>query len=382
MKRFEFSWTPESGWRGLDNAAVDPSLILFFGARMAMAEHSVFGDLRAKFPGAIIVGCSGGGQIHSDGVLDTGITGVAMSFASTKIRVESAPAHDSFDSFTTGRSLGANLAGEKLAGVLLFTDGIEVNGDELLAGLASSLPPNVVIGGGMAADDDRFEKTLIAANAPPSANMIAAIGFYGDDIRLTSACGDGWKEAGVEFKITASRMNKLYDLDGVPALELYEVNLGEQAQQLPMSGLSFPLRVCDPNNQNVSLVRTLLGIDRDVGMLTFAGNVPEGWMAQLMHAEPLDLISAAAEAAEGRNMDALADAQVAILVSCIGRRLILGTQSGGEVMSLKNALGGSPAISGFYSYGEFATPTKHQKPRLFNQSITVFGISEEEIEAA
>jgi hypothetical protein len=144
-----------------------------------------------------------------------------------------------------------------------------------------------------------------------------------------------------------------------------------------MSGLNFPLLVCDPKNQNVPLVRTLLGIDREVGMLTFAGNVPEGWMARLMHAEPLDLINAAAGAALGRELDALADAQVAILVSCIGRRLVLGNRAEDEIKTLKRALGGTPAIAGFYSYGEFATPSEDGKPRLFNQSMTLFSISED-----
>lgn len=377
MKKFEFMWTPTKGWSGLDASGVNPSLLLFFGSRKSMAEMPFYDDLKRKFPDAIVVGCSGGGLIHGDGIVDVGITGVGMEFATTKVAVVSATVQDSFDSFAVGRSLGNNLAGEKLAGVLLLTDGIEVNGDELLSGLISNLPDNVMIGGGMAADDDRFKKTLISANAPPQPNVIAAVGFYGDDIRLTSARGDGWKHAGPEFTITASRMNKLYDLNGVPALELYEKHLGDQSQHLPMSGLNFPLLVCDPKNQNVPLVRTLLGIDREVGMLTFAGNVPEGWMARLMHAEPLDLINAAAGAALGRELDALADAQVAILVSCIGRRLVLGNRAEDEIKTLKRALGGTPAIAGFYSYGEFATPSEDGKPRLFNQSMTLFSISED-----
>ncbi len=382
MKTFEFSWQAGQSAH-LEMPSLEYDLILFFGSRAALANNEANDAFRESFPTSVIVGCSGGGQIHSDGIIDNGVTGIAFKFDTTKIKLVTAPVMDSHDSFHVGRSIAHNINGDKLAGVLVFADGLELNGDEFLSGLAAVLPSHVVVGGGMAADDDKFERTLVAANSAAMQNTIAAIGFYGDEIQLSSGHGDGWKPKGAQFEITASRMNKVYDLDGKTALDLYEKNLGPQAAQLPMSGLNYPLRICDPKNQNVQLVRTLLGIDRDVGMLTFAGNLPEGWMAQLMHAEPLDLIKAAAEAAEGRTLDALATAQASILVSCIGRRLVLGDRSAEEVRALKSALGGSPAIAGFYSYGEFATPPKDgAKPRLYNQSMTVFSISESEKSAA
>jgi hypothetical protein len=382
MKSYEFSWRVGSG-TGLDLPDLDFDLILYFGSRSVLASNEAFDALRSAFPQSIIVGCSGGGQIHSQGIIDDGMTGLAIKFESTETKLFSAPIMNSQDSFEVGRSLARNLVKPKLAGVFLLADGLEINGDELLAGMSSALPPDVVIGGGMAGDDDKFERTLISANSAAMPNTVAAIGFYGDDVKLTSGHGDGWKNAGSSFEITASRMNKVYELDGKAALDLYESKLGSLAQQLPMSGLSFPLRICDPKNQNVQLIRTLLGIDRDVGMLTFAGNLPEGWTAQLMQAEPLDLITAAAEAAEGRNLDALANAQVSILVSCIGRRLVLGQKSSEEVAALRAALAGSPHITGFYSYGEFATPTKSgARPRLYNQSMTVFSISENSVKSA
>jgi hypothetical protein len=376
MQRAEFSWSAAQGWQGLAEISFKADLVLFFSCRMLLGSMGIYETLRGRFPAAEVLGCSGGGQINSEGIIDQGVTGIAMSFSTTKIKLFTAAVGDSSYSFEVGRNLSANLAGEKLAGVLVLADGLDINGDEFLSGLSSRLPADIVIGGGMAADDDRFKKTIVSANGPAYPNMVAALGFYGDDIRLTSGHGDGWKPSGAEFEITSSHQNKLYDLNGKSALKIYENSLGDQAAQLPMSGLNFPLRVYDPQTRDVALVRTLLGIDRDVGMMTFAGSVPEGWMAQLMHAEPMDLINAAGEAAEGRNMDALASAQVSILVSCIGRRLILGDRSHEEIASIKNALGGSPAIAGFYSYGEFATPKGSKQATLFNQSMTVFSISE------
>jgi hypothetical protein len=376
MKSFEFRWQAGQD-TPLDLPDLNFDLILFFGSRAILESNEAYDALKSAFPSAKVVGCSGGGQIHSDGIIDGGITGIAMTFETTKVKLVSSEIADSFDSFRVGRYLATHLKEEKLAGVLVFADGLDVNGDEFLAGMQAVLPENVIVGGGLAADDDRFEKTLVAADAQAVSNTIAAIGFYGDDIRINSTRADGWKDTGSQFEVTASRMNKVYDLDGIAALEIYEKNLGAQAAQLPMSGLNFPLRICDPKNQNVQLIRTLLGIDRQAGMLTFAGNLPEGWMAQLMHAEPLDLISAAAEAAKGNALDALATTQASILISCIGRRLVLGNRSAEEVLTLKHALGGAPSIAGFYSYGEFATPEQDgSKPRLYNQSMTVFSLTE------
>lgn len=383
MQKSEISWTLKDGWRGLDSMAFEPQLVLFFGSRHAMASQGIYETLRGACPEAIVMGCSGGGQIHSNGIVDAGLTGIAMRFDSSRVKLVSAVANDAYESFATGRILARNLREDDLKGILLLTDGLDVNGDELMAGLTLGLPSNITVGGGMAADDDRFERTLVVANAPPATNMIAAIGFYGPDIRLTSGLGSGWQEAGVEFEITASRMNTLYDLDSVPAISLYEQALGDQAANLPMSGLLFPLKVCDPKDGSVQLVRTLLGIDRECGKMTFAGNLPEGWKAQLMRADPSDLISAAGSAADrNRTMDALATAQATILVSCIGRRLVLGGRSEEEVMRVKNALGAAPAIAGFYSYGEFATPVSDGKPKLYNQTMTAFSIGEVPSKAA
>ena len=66
-------------------------------------------------------------------------------------------------------------------------------------------------------------------------------------------------------------------MDGAPALQLYEKYLGEEARDLPGSGLRFPLLVRNPQSKEHALIRTLLGVDRSTGSMTFAGNMPEGW---------------------------------------------------------------------------------------------------------
>jgi hypothetical protein len=376
MQSIEFRWTASLGWQDFPAENFMPDLVLFFGSGQRFNDGHIYEELTQQFPKSIIMGCSGGGQISSQGIIDDGMTALALKFASTKVRLVSIPASCSEDSFAVGRGLGSQLSAPDLAGVFVLSEGLEINGDDLMGGLSSTLPAHVVVGGGMAADDDRFIKTMVSANCLPCTNLVAAVGFYGDKISIQSTSGGGWKKTGSPMKITASRNNNLYDLDEAAALEMYEKSLGNEARSLPMSGLKFPILVSDPDNSKIPLVRTLLGIDRDVGMLTFAGNVPEGWTAHVMHAEVRDLIDAASSAAIGTTSLETPAPDASILVSCIGRRLVLKEQSVSEVNAVNDAYHKNTALSGFYSYGEFSKKSGLKSGNLHNQSMTVFSMSE------
>jgi hypothetical protein len=379
MKRAEFTWTSDLGWVGLPEADFAPDLVLYFGSRFVLADHHVFDALKARFPKAIVLGASGGGQIHRSGIIDDGVTGLALKFEHSTIKLVTSVMNDSGGSHAAGRILGMGLQAEDLAGVFVLTEGLNINGDQLIGGMSSHLSPDVVICGGMAADDGRFERTILCADAPPMRGVAAAIGFYGKSIRLGFGHGGGWQAIGEEMDVSLSRDNVLYDLNGNSALGIYETQLGTAAAQLPLSGLKFPLSIRDPERKLAPLVRTLLAIDRDVGTMTFAGNVPENWKVRLMNASSEDLISAAANDAASPSIAGIPcdAASASILISCIGRRLVLGDDSKLEVDAVCEKLGSGSAVTGFYSYGEFCTPEAGNQAQLFNQSMIVFSISEE-----
>ena len=70
----------------------------------------------------------------------------------------------------------------------------------------------------------------------------------------------------------------LYELDGRPALALYKEYLGDRASGLPATALLFPLAVRSDRSATRRTVRTILGIDEEQQSMTFAGDVPEGWL--------------------------------------------------------------------------------------------------------
>jgi hypothetical protein len=171
----------------------------------------------------------------------------------------------------------------------------------------------------------------------------------------------------------------LFELDGEPALDLYERYLGDEAEGLPGSGLLFPLQIQNPDNADHRIVRTILAVDRDKRSLTFAGDVPEGWSAQLMRGN-FDRLSRGAADAARQATEGLADGQatngVALLVSCIGRRLLMGQRVYEEIEAAGAVLGTQFARLGFYSYGEISPHAVSGICELHNQTMTITTITE------
>ena len=171
----------------------------------------------------------------------------------------------------------------------------------------------------------------------------------------------------------------LFEFDGEPALDLYERYLGEEETRgLPGSGLLFPLRIFDPERPDHDIVRTILAVDRAARSMTFAGDVPEGWTAQLMRGN-FDRLAAGAAQAARQAVDgggATFGDQLAILVSCIGRRLLMGQNTADELEAASAEFGPKVPQLGFYSYGEISPHRASGVCELHNQTMTVTTIAE------
>jgi hypothetical protein len=225
-----------------------------------------------------------------------------------------------------------------------------------------------------------FEQTLVGADCAPQPGCVAAVGFYGSAIRIGHGSAGGWDEFGPRRRITRSSGNVLYELDGEPALDLYERYLGEEdARGLPSTALLFPLLIRDPEQPDQDVVRTILAIDREARSMTFAGDVPEGWVAQLMRGNFDRLAAGAAEAArQARNgLGEHGDREgLAVLVSCIGRRLLMNQRIMDEVEAAGAELGSKFPRVGFYSYGEISPHGQAGVCQLHNQTMTVTALTE------
>jgi hypothetical protein len=380
MQADQLSWTETTGWSGGNGNSGSTNLVLYFGARQALACGSRYREMRAMFPQAHILGCSTGGQILNDDVSDDEIAVAALRFDATRLRLACEAAPTPEGSRACGEAIGRTLAAKDLAGVFVLSDGLNVNGSELVAGLTSVVDAGVPITGGLAGDGANFQQTLVGADCEPRKHTVAAIGFYGPSVRIGSGSAGGWDEFGPRRRITRSRGNVLFELDGEPALDLYERYLGEDdVKGLPGTALLFPLRIRNPERPDHDIVRTILAVDHKARSMTFAGDVPEGWVAQLMRGNFDRLAAGAAKAARqaaGSKPAARNGDQVAVLVSCIGRRLLMGQHTIDEVEAASAELGPDVSRLGFYSYGEISPHSASGVCELHNQTMTVTTISE------
>jgi hypothetical protein len=377
----QLCWNGRSGWTGADPQAGDAAaLVMFFGAREALACGARYDELRTMFPRAHVVGCSTGGQINNNDISDDEIVAAAISFDATPLRLCREEIGAPEQSRACGAALGRGLQAEDLAGVFVLSDGLNVNGSELVAGIVGVIGPHVPLTGGLAGDGADFKQTLVGGDCAPKSGAVVAIGFYGPAIRLGHGSAGGWDLFGPRRQVTKSAGNVLYELDGQPALDLYERYLGpEESEGLPGSALLFPIQVYDPAQPDTAVVRTVLAVDRDKRSMTFAGDVPLGWTAQLMRGNFDRLAAGAADAARQARAGLRAgdvDPRFSILVSCIGRRLLMGQRTIEEAEAAGSELGADTPRLGFYSYGEISPHAKSGRCELHNQTMTVTTFAE------
>jgi hypothetical protein len=379
MRVDQLCWNETAGWAG-DRTAQDADLVLYFGTREALACGARYNELCEMFPQAHILGCSTGGQIRNDDVTDDEIAGAALRFDATKLRLVCESIESSDRSRACGEAIGRGLKADDLAGIFVLSDGLNVNGSQLVAGVTSGVGQGIPLTGGLAGDGARFQETLVGADCAPRNHTVAAVGFYGNAIRIGHGSAGGWDEFGPRRHITRSHGNVLFELDGEPALDLYERYLGdEDVKGLPGTALLFPLRIRDPRFPDHDIVRTVLAVDRDARSMTFAGDMPQGWVGQLMRGNFDRLAAGAADAAQqagaklgkGEN-----GGKLAILVSCIGRRLLMGQHAMDEIEAAGAEIGPDVPRVGFYSYGEISPHGVSGVCELHNQTMTVTTIFE------
>ena len=369
---------PDRRWDG-PRTDPAPQLVLHFGPTDVLAEGGPYRALHARFPHAAIVGCSAGSQILGDDVDDEATVAAVLRFDRARVRANATSLSDVADSFEAGVRLATPLMSYDLAGVLVLSDGLGVNGTRLVAGITATLGERVPLSGGLAGDGPRFARTVVGLDEVPATGRVVLVGLYGASLRFSHAAVGGWDAFGPPRRITRSTDSVLHELDGRPALDLYERYLGEEAAGLPGTALLYPLRIWDPARPAEAVVRTVLAVDRDARTMTFAGDVPEGWTAQLMRGSHEHLVRGAERAAADADArcEVVGDgARLALLVSCVGRRLLMGQRTADEVEAVGDALGARTVRVGFYSYGEIAGRDVDTRCDLHNQTMTVTLIDE------
>ncbi len=350
------------------------SLVILFGSSRFLNNSDPIHRLCRTFPDIPIIGCSTAGEIFRDEIKDDSLVGAVLQFDRTTVHLYTASITEPGRSFHVGRELARKLLRPDLAGVLVLSDGLTVNGSELARGLNSLLPESTTITGGLAGDGDRFHRTWVIQDRTPRESVVSVVGFSGNHIRLGHGSKGGWDFFGPERRVTKSQGNVVFELDGKPALELYKHYLGERADGLPATALLFPLALKQQGSQEHYLVRTILAVDELTQSLKFAGDIPQGSVTQLMRGNFDRLIEGASQAAQNSNVSDDPNA-LAVAITCVGRRLVLGKRTEEELEATMDVFPPGMHQIGFYSYGELS-PHDHGHCNLHNQTMTVTTITE------
>jgi hypothetical protein len=355
-----------------------PDLIIVFGGVPFFASQELADTLKSLAPNASIIGCSTAGEIAVDRVYDNNCIITAIHFEKTKTKAVTTNIAGMSDSYGAGERLGKSLSPDGLKGVFVLGTGVSINGSALVDGLQDNVPKGVAISGGLAADAGAFKQTWTIGPNSASDKQIVAVGFYGENIQLSHGTFAGWEPFGPARKVTRCDQNVLFELDGERALDIYKRYLGEYAKDLPGSGLLFPFEMLGSDREKSGIFRTILGIDETEGSLTLAGDIDPNGYLKLMHSSTDKLVDGAETAAK----TALAKhkkvngSALAILVSCIGRKLVMGDRIDEEVEAVANTLGKNTCVTGYYSNGEIAGTEFLGECRLHNQTMTITWISE------
>ncbi|HON23891.1 MAG TPA: FIST N-terminal domain-containing protein [Syntrophales bacterium] len=379
----QHQWKRTTGWHPALTAGGRPEaqLVLVFGAAGVIEDARLLGEIRASYPEAVLCGASTAGEICCAEVCDDTLTVTAIHWEHTRVRVAGECIGHAADSLAVGRRLAEHLDEKDLRHVFVLSDGLHVNGSDLARGLMCGLSSQVSITGGLAGDGARFRKTSVLWQDGWLSDCVTAVGFYGDRLQVGYGSYGGWDPFGPERLVTRSRGNVLYEMDGKSALELYKTYLGKHARELPASGLLFPLSL-RAGDRTGPLVRTLLAIDEQDQSMTFAGDIPEGSYARLMKANYDRLIDGAVTAARtGRDILGPGRPELVILISCVGRKLILKQRVEEEVEGVQEVLGRDAIYTGFYSYGEIAPTAAAGRCELHNQTMTITVFAEKETHA-
>ncbi len=374
MQTEQILWNPSSGWSSSAQLA-NAQLLLVFGAKAELAHAERLAELHGMYPKAHFIGGSTAGEIAGPHLHDGSIVATAVQFMSGHVEEAAIDIRSGEDSADAGRRLAQKLPKDGLSHVFVLSDGSHVNGSDLVRGMMAVLPAGVALTGGLAGDGADFHSTLTVSDAGARADRLVALGLYGTGLRVGYGSLGGWDSFGPQRVVTKSKGNVLYELDGQPALALYKRYLGEHAAGLPATGLLFPLAV--QVDGGVELTRTILAVDEKTQSLTFAGDVPQGAMARLMKANFDRLVDGAHGAAEDSRASLQGKgAQLAILISCVGRKLVLKQRVEEELEAVQEVLGPQALMAGFYSYGEICPSAPNASCELHNQTMTITTLQE------
>lgn len=356
--------------------------VLFVFASVSFDQDKLIEGVAKTSPGTLIVGCSSAGEISGDGFsLEKSV--VIMAIASDKVKFWGAVGnHIIWNSKQAGVELSNTLEYDShgyMTSALLFLDVIIGNGEHTLSGVLERLGENFPVYGGSAADDMLFFQTYQYLGDKVYNGSVVGVGISGE-YHSAGVARHGFLPIGISRTVTRSEGTTLHELDGKPAIAIYQDYLGDEhiselhEELLPSLAASYPLGVFFPESNN-AILRTPVFVDQK-GAMTFTSTIPEGSEVRLMISD----IERGLEIAEATAREAVVKLggrkpKAAIIINSVARKKMFGIKADEEIQVIQQIIGRDVPIAGYYSYAQIGDKLMGHVP-LHNGSLLIWLLAE------
>jgi hypothetical protein len=358
----------------------DPKLLIVFCSD-SFDLAAVIAAIDEQAGGVPVIGCTTAGEIASSGPSDGTVVVTAIGGPGFSITTRAA----------TGASGRLREAGAEVAAcldgppdsehrhrvLLLLTDGLAGDQQEIVRGAHAVLGAGVPLVGGCAGDDLKMKRTFQFLDGNVVTDAVVAAGISSDS-PLGIGVRHGWRRVGEPMLVTASSDGRVKTLDGRPALDVYlsRLNAPPEARSDESSftrfALTHPLGMS--RRRGEEQVRFIGGADFATRELATIAAVPQGALVWLMEGDDESVLAATDDACAHALSFLDGRPPIGMLAfDCIARRGVLGADGlGTEIARISSGAGGAP-VAGFYTYGEIART--RGVSGFHNQTLVVLAVS-------
>ena len=333
---------------------------IFCGGKRSVLQE-ISSTLLKELPQAVCIGSSTDGEIKNSKVstLKTIISISVFEYTTIKTIYK-----EGRDCFKKGKDLASELITDNTKLLIVFSNGENTNGEALLKGI-ESVNNNVIVSGGMAADNASFTQTFVSCQDKLFNDAVVGVSLNSDILDVHNAYNFNWSPIGIEHTIDKVINNRVYQISGMTPLDFYEKYLGEYvAKALPATGIEFPLIT---QKNGLPVARAVIKMHKD-GSLSFAGNLNKGdkvklgfGNVELIIKNPFDSLF---------DTSNIGNTESFFIYSCMARRRYIPDMIDIEIKPFSKIA----PTSGFFTYGEFYHNNGHNE--MLNQTLTVVALSE------
>lgn len=342
-----------------------PDLLIVF-ASIKFDQQKMIDGIRSVAKDSLLIGSSTSGEINTTGPIKLHRSVTIMAIKSSEIKYFAGVGEDiAKDARLAGKAAADKVkaeakekTGSDIKAFMMLPDVLVGNGADIVRGVLDSLGAHFPVVGGASGDDFAFKKTYQYMNDKVYSGSVVGLGLTGN-FKMGIGVKHGWIPVGEPMKVTKSSGAVVHEINGAPAVKIYEDYFGEEeakvlrTEALAKLAITYPLGMKVEGSDEL-LIRDPITVDEH-GSITCAAEIPEGSEIRLMVGSREEAVKVAKIAAADAISQLDGSAPKAVVIfNCIARNKLFGDKSGEEINAIQEVVGKEVPLIGFYTYGEQA----------------------------